>query len=102
MLNAKPISTQLELLELAKRDETRKSHREDQKMNFANQAAAVAPFMRPSSAKVFFGGKTLTDVTTTELRKYAQHPTVSILSIQQVLCAVYMAVRLQVKLNLDF
>ena len=59
-----------ELLEIAKRDETRKDHREDQKMNFANQAAAVAAFMRPASAKSFFGGKTLTEVTTTELGKY--------------------------------
>jgi hypothetical protein len=59
-----------ELLQLAKRDETRKDHREDQKMNFANQAAAVAAFMRPVSAKSFFGGKTLTEVTTTELGKY--------------------------------
>ena len=59
-----------ELLDIAKRDETRKDHREDQKMNFANQAAAVASFMRPPSAKVFFGGKTLTEVTTTELSKY--------------------------------
>ena len=42
----------LQLLEIAKRDETRKDHREDQKMNFANQAAAVAAFMRPPSVKV--------------------------------------------------
>ena len=62
----------LQLLEIAKRDETRKDHREDQKMNFANQAAAVAPFMRPPSAKAFFGGKTLTEVTTTELTKYVE------------------------------
>ena len=59
-----------ELLEIAKRDEVRKDHREDQKMNFANQAAAVASFMRPASAKVHFWGKTLTEVTTTELSKY--------------------------------
>ena len=39
-------------------------------MNFANQAAATAAFMRPVSAKSFFGGKTLTEVTTTELGKY--------------------------------
>ena len=46
-----------ELLELAKRDEIRKGHREDQKMNFANQAAATAAFMRPVSAKVILWGE---------------------------------------------
>ena len=59
-----------QLLMIAQKKEARDSHHEDQKMNFANQAARVPTFMRPPSAKVFFGGKTLTEATTTELRKY--------------------------------
>jgi hypothetical protein len=39
-------------------------------MNFANQAAKLPQFMRPPSAKTFFGGKSITEVTTAELRKY--------------------------------
>jgi hypothetical protein len=68
--NAMNANSNALIAQLAQKKEVRESHHEDQKMNFANQAARVAPFMRPPSAKIFFGGKTLTEATTTELRKY--------------------------------
>jgi hypothetical protein len=54
--------------EYAQRREDRESKQEDQKMNFANQAAKCTQLMRPPTAKIFFGGKSITDVTMAELR----------------------------------
>jgi hypothetical protein len=56
--------------EIAQRKEDRESKQEGQKMNFTNLAAKVPQFMRQPPAKVFFGGESITDVTTAELRKY--------------------------------
>jgi hypothetical protein len=57
-------------VQIAQRKEDRESKQEDQKMNFANQAAKLPQFMRPPPAKAWFGGKSITEVTTAELRKY--------------------------------
>ena len=56
--------------QIAQKREDRESKQEDQKMNFANQAAKLPAFMRPPLAKTFFGGKSVTEVSTAQLRKY--------------------------------
>ena len=59
-------------LEMAKRKEERESKQEANKLNFTNMAAKVPPFMRPLPAKQFFGGRSISEVTTAELRKYIE------------------------------
>jgi hypothetical protein len=58
------------IAKMAQKRDARESQQEDQKMNFASKASKLPTFMRLPSAKVFFGGKSITEATTAELRKY--------------------------------
>ena len=55
--------------QLAQKREDRESLAVSKK-NFAEKAAKLPRFMQPPMAKVFFGGKSVTEVSTAQLRKY--------------------------------